>query len=115
MPNCQPPEHSRFPLNRKDHTQKHPNGYLTPLLKRLLEKKISIEDPETQKKIKAQVKHALLWRLILNGTQGETDAIKEILNRVDGKVKEEIMHSGEVKIMETIKIDNEKLEIKIGK
>lgn len=67
------------------HTQKHPNGYLTPLLKRLLTKKISFEDPETQKIIKSDVAHALLWRLILNGTQGETPAIKEIIDRIDGK------------------------------
>jgi hypothetical protein len=35
-----------------------------------------------------------MWRLILNGTQGETQAIKEIIDRVDGKVKENVELSG---------------------
>lgn len=69
-----------------NHTQKHPNGYLTCLLKRLIEKKIRYEDPETQKLIKGTVKDALMWRYILNGCQGETQAIEGILDRVDGKV-----------------------------
>ena len=75
------------------HTQKHPNGYLVPLLKKLLTKKINIEDPETKKLVKAQVKDAVIWRLILNATQGETPAIKEIIDRIDGKVKDKTEHS----------------------
>jgi len=77
---------TQFPLNRKDHTKKGP--YLIPLLRRMLKKKISFEDPETQKIIKGRVKDAVLWRLILNATQGETPAIKEIIDRIDGRVKE---------------------------
>jgi hypothetical protein len=71
------------------HTKKGP--YLGPLLKKLLEKKITIEDPETQRLVKATVKDALLWRLILNGTQGETKAIETILDRIDGKVPTPVM------------------------
>jgi hypothetical protein len=67
-----------------NHTQKGP--YLTCLLKRLIEKKIRYEDPETQKMIKGTVKDALIWRYILNGCQGETQAIEGILDRIDGKV-----------------------------
>ena len=109
-----PNKATRFPVNRKDHTKTGP--YLTPLLKKLLEKKIRIEDPETQKIIKANVKHALLWRLILNGTQGETPAIKEILERIDGKVTDKTELSGSVAVtqMGTVKIDNIPLELKIG-
>lgn len=81
-----PPVNTRFPVNRQNHTQKGP--YLTPLLKKLLEKKIRYEDPETHEIVKGQVKHAILWRLILNATQGENEAIKEILNRIDGKLSE---------------------------
>lgn len=64
----------------------HKGPYLTPLIKKFLEKNITYEDPETQKKIKGRVKDAIIWRLILNGCQGENEAIKEILNRVDGKL-----------------------------
>jgi len=81
----------RFPKGYRsgNNNKKHPNGYLTPLLKRFLNKKIDITDPETQKKVKALVKDAVIWRLIFNATQGENEAIKEILNRIDGKVESE--------------------------
>lgn len=84
-----PPIDKRFPVNRplRPHTQKHPNGYLTPLLKRFLKKTINYEDPETRKIIKGKVKDAVIWRLILNATQGETHAIREIIDRIDGKLK----------------------------
>ncbi len=76
-------KNTRFPVNRQDHTKKGP--YLIPLLKKFLEKSIDYEDPETQKMIHGKVGDAVIWRLILNATQGENEAIKEILNRVDGK------------------------------
>lgn len=82
---------TRFPVNRQDHTQKHPNGYLTPILKKLLNREMSIKDPEVQRifnsKIgtKAQLKKILALRWILNGIQGDNEAIKEIFNRIDGK------------------------------
>jgi len=86
VPHCRPPVEHRFKIGNPsgNHTQKGP--YLLPLLKKLLNKKITIEDPETRKLVPAQVKDALLWRLILNGTQGETRAIVEIFDRIDGKV-----------------------------
>ena len=73
MPNLQNlrPYTKEHPGQR--HTQKGP--YLTPLLKKLISKKIQYEDPETQKIIKGQVKHAILWRYILNATQGDNQAI----------------------------------------
>lgn len=92
--NKKPPEHTRFPVNRKDHTQKHPDGYLTPLLKKFLNKTITYDDPETLKKIKGKVKDAVIWRLLLNACQGENTAIKEILDRIDGKVVQEVKGEG---------------------
>ena len=84
------PIETRFPVNRKDHTQKGP--YLVPLLKRLLNKKTNIADPEVQRILRGKVgdkritfKAIIMLRLILNATQGENEAIKEILNRIDGK------------------------------
>jgi hypothetical protein len=100
MPNCDPPIETRFPVNRKDHTKKGP--YLVPLLRKLLEKKITFEDPETRKMIEGTVKDALMWRLVLNGTQGDHQALKEILDRVDGKVAQELIgqgFSGDTKII----------------
>ena len=76
------------------HTQKHPNGYFLPLLKRYLEKKINYEDPETQKIVNGKVKDAIIWRLILNASQGDNQAIKEILDRLDGKVAQKLINEG---------------------
>lgn len=76
-------KNTRFPVNRQNHTQKGP--YLVPLLRKFLNKKINFEDPETQKMIRGRVKDAVIWRLLLNACQGENQAIKEILDRIDGK------------------------------
>lgn len=85
---------TRFPVNRRDHTQKHPHGYFLCKLKRFLKKKINYEDPETQKMIRGTVGDAILWRLLLNGAQGDNVAIKEILDRVDGKVAQQLIGEG---------------------
>jgi len=78
----------------KPHTQKHPNGYFLPLLKRFLKKKINYIDPETNETIKGKVKDAVVWRLILNATQGDNEAIKEIFNRLDGKTPQKLIGEG---------------------
>jgi translation elongation factor EF-1beta len=68
-------------------TPKRPRGkYLTSFLKRCLSKKIDYEDPDTQQILHGKVRDALVWRLIMNATQGETDAIKEVFNRIEGKI-----------------------------
>jgi len=74
------------------HTTKGP--YLTPLIKKFLEKKITFEDPETQKKIKGKVKDAIIWRLLLNAAQGENEAIKICLDRMDGKEIQKLVGEG---------------------
>lgn len=88
-----PPLETRFPVNRPyaPHTQK--GQYLTPLLKRLLNKKTNIADPEVQKILNGKIgnkkgtfKAILMLRYILNGVQGENQAIEGILDRIDGKV-----------------------------
>ena len=85
MPNCQPPTEHRFSSTNqpKHRTPRGPS--LTAFLKKCLKKNITYEDPETQKLIQGKVKDAVVWRLILNATQGENRAIEEIFNRIDGK------------------------------
>lgn len=117
MPRLLPPIDKRFPVNRPHAPNAGNKGpYLACLLRRLLEKKIKYIAPGTNKKITGSVKDALIWRLILNGTEGETTAIKEILERIDGKVEQKLLNelSGEVKIMETIKIDGIELTPDVG-
>ena len=82
-------EKGRFTSTRQPDPDKRPKTrpkYLTPLLKRFLNKEINYEDPETQAMIRGKVKDAIIWRLILNGTQGEISAIKEIFERLEGKM-----------------------------
>ena len=92
-----PSKDTQFPRHRQNHTKKHPNGYLVPKLKKLLNKKFRIKDPETEKIIKMAGADGVMLRLIWNALQGETPAIKEILERFDGKVKDKVEHSGEVR------------------
>lgn len=75
------------------HTKKHPNGYLLPILKKLLNTKIDITDPVTEKTIKKFAKNAIMEKLICNAACGDNTAIKEIFERVDGKVKDKTEHS----------------------
>lgn len=103
-----PSKTHQFPVNRRDHTKKGP--YLLPLLKKFLKKKIKYEDPETQKIIQGRVEDAIVWRLILNATQGDNQAIKEIFERTDGKVSQkstaEEAPSIETSLVELIKKHN---------
>lgn len=98
---------SRLVRPHAPNNKKHPNGYLVPRLKRLLSKKISYYSPENPEvKIEGTVRDALLWRLILNGCEGETAAIKEIIEKVDGKILP--VHEGanvDLKIVLVNKID----------
>lgn len=82
---CNPP--NRFSSENQPENRGRPKGQLlTTLLRKYLEKNISFEDPETQKIVKGKVKDAIVWRLILNATQGDNQAIKEIFERLEGKL-----------------------------
>ena len=83
-----------FAPGHKVYPRKKTGTYLTPLLRKCLEKKIDYIDPETNLKINGRVKDAIIWRLILNAAQGDNDAIKEVLNRVDGKTIQKLIGEG---------------------
>lgn len=105
-------KNTRFPINRQNHTKK--GKYLVPLLRRFLEKRINYQDPETSKIIKGKVKDAVIWRLLLNATQGENEAIKEILNRIDGKIDTNGKNGRQIQniIYNTIKVEvNDKPQV----
>lgn len=81
--------------------KKHPNGYLTPILKKLLNKKMTINDVEVQKifnlkpeERKAKLKKIIMLRYILNAVQGENKAIEGIFERMDGKVAQKLLGEG---------------------
>ena len=97
--NLRPFSSTHQPAN---HNKNRPKQYLTPLLKKLLNKSIDYEDPDTKQLIHGKVKDAILWRLLLNAAQGETDAIKVILDRLDGKAVQTLVgenFAGDTKIV----------------
>jgi hypothetical protein len=79
------------PIN---HNKNRPKKYLTPLLKKYLNKKIDYEDPGTKKIIHGKVKDAIVWRLLLNAAQGDNTAIKEIFDRLEGKAEQKLIGEG---------------------
>jgi hypothetical protein len=113
MPTPAPPKRTRFPVNRKDHTQKGP--YLGPLLRKVLEGDFSISDPESGLKLTMPGKKALILRLVWSGLNGEVSAIKEILDRVDGKVTQKVVQSEPTYTqMGPIIIDGKPLHFDVG-
>jgi len=97
MAYCDPPVETRFPVNRPHapHTQKHPNGYLTSTLKKLLSADWDIKDAKIKKllknsNLKETVATALVLRRILNGCEGDDLAIERIFDRIDGKVPQKL-------------------------
>ena len=91
MPRLMPPIDKRFPVNRPYAPNK---GHKGPLLKTILRKLLTGEMPAKDEKTKQllislglrpNIAAWLMLRLALNGTEGETKAICEIMDRVDGK------------------------------
>lgn len=93
-------------------------GYCSPEaeIRKLLEKKISYEDPTTKKPINGKIGQAIAIREIYNALEGDQKALEYIIDRMDGKTAQKILNemSGEVKVMGRIKIDGKELEMKVG-
>jgi len=81
------------------HTKKHPNGYFTPILKNLLNKKIDVTDEKVQailnlkKPTKLEIRQIIMLKYAANAMSGDNTAIQGIIDRVDGKVKDRVEHS----------------------
>ena len=119
MSNPNPSPATRFPVNRQDHTQTGPR--LTTILKKLLSAEWEVNDPKVQALIEKcgldrTIEVILCLRRVLNGTEGDDQAIERIFDRIDGKVaqKTELEHSGQIVMMPSVKIDGKELEIKVG-
>ena len=112
---CDPP--NRFSSTNQPKHHAGPRGhYLVPLLRKALAKKVNFQDPDTKRMIKIPVAEAIALRLIFNGLQGDIRAIKEIMDRVDGKVTQKSSNElyGTVVMMPTIKRGGKPVEYKIG-
>lgn len=71
-------------------------GYASPTaaLRKLMDKKITYEDPTTKKMTTGKIADVLAIRLVLNGCQGEYTALKDIMDRIDGKPADKVQHTG---------------------
>jgi len=90
MPRLMPPIEHRFTKENAPHVKGPRGPYLLPLLKRYLNKKITVPNPEkiNGALVKMRVKDAIVWRRILNACEGDDLAIERIFDRLDGKVAE---------------------------
>lgn len=68
---------------------------LATILKRLLEQKIDLKDPITKEQTKKEIQEALMLSLVGRGLKGDITAIKEIFERIDGKVPQSVQHAGD--------------------
>ncbi|MFA5499475.1 MAG: DUF5681 domain-containing protein [Candidatus Omnitrophota bacterium] len=115
MPNKQPPKDKQFPVNRPYAPHAGFKGpYLTPLLRKVLNKSYTLTDPDTQKINKLKGKDAVMIQLVRTALKGDVAAIKEILDRIDGKVIQKIENEITVKEMGRVKINGKPLETDIG-
>jgi len=89
----------------KPHTQKHPNGYLTCKLKRLLKKKIyPYANPITQVTETLEGGEAIILATIWAALQGDMKATDLIYERIEGKVAQAI--TGKIDHEYTVFIEN---------
>jgi hypothetical protein len=63
-------------------------------LRKLLEKKITYEDPETKQMVTGKIALVIALREILNACQGDQNAIEDITERIDGKVEQKLVGEG---------------------
>jgi len=64
-------------------------------LTRLLRKKIDWTDPYTKKVMRGSLSKIIALRLIYNACDGNNEAIKEVLDRIDGKNIQKILNEGQ--------------------
>ena len=94
---CKPPlnKQKRFSTTYQPEHNGRPKGpSILTEIRHILEKKITYTDPDTRKKVKGKVAEVIAIRHILNATQGDHNAITDILDRIDGKPAQKIEGEG---------------------
>lgn len=103
---------TRFPVNRKDHTQK--GKHISTLLNEIASKKFRYENPETQTISRIRGDKALVIAAFWQAIQGNGRILKEVWERMYGKVPDEFKGQITFNQMGEVFIDGKKLEVKIG-
>jgi len=92
---CKPPVEHRFrPGNKIKGGRPKGSISVSTELRKLMDKSIQYEDPETHKQVRGKIAHVIALRLVLNALNGEYSSIKDILDRIDGKPVERREISG---------------------
>lgn len=71
---------------------------LSTILKEYLELEVETEDPVTGKKVTAQVKEIINAKLIRKAMLGNDRSITEIFDRLEGKPKQKLDVTGDMKV-----------------
>ena len=119
LDNLRPFSSTHQPKKRKGKTTE--GFYLTPILKKLLNKEMEISDPEVQQVLglkdgtKAEMKKIIMLRYILNAMQGENKAIEGIMDRIDGKPPDTVIDNSQHTHYTTVKVEvNDNTEIPLA-
>lgn len=94
MPNLRIAEYNkatRFPVNRQNHTKKGP--YFKCALMRLMKKKWPMQCP-TGELVNMQGTEGIASALWWEALRGDINAIREVIDRVDGKVPQKLEGEG---------------------
>jgi len=93
---CSPPA---APFSKTNQPKKNgrPKGSLSmrTVLKKILNQEIDFDDPLLGKKVRKPVHELIALKLVALGISGNMDAIREINNRIDGKLKSIEINVGE--------------------
>jgi hypothetical protein len=90
-----PPVEHQFKPGQSGNPNGAPKGpYLTTILKKLLDEEIEIVDAETGLKRKIRKSELVTVALLKQAAKGNVKAIREIMDRIDGKVPQKIGLTG---------------------
>ena len=108
-------KNTRFPVNRKDHTKKHPEGYLTAKLKKWLKKAMyPARNPDTGEIEKVKGFDAVAISIIKAALKGDMRAAEILLDRLEGKPVQKVENVISVNKMGDITLNNKELEFEVG-
>ena len=95
---CDPPKEHRFSSENQPKNRGRKKGAisLTAQLKKMLKKSLKHYDPLDKSDKEDIIKNHLINILLAKGLSGEDRALKEILDRIDGKAKENITLTGNI-------------------
>ena len=81
-----------FPPGVSGNPKGRPKGSknFSSILNGIIERKIDIKDPLTLENARLTAQEALMLRLVSDGLNGNILAIREIMDRVDGKTKQTV-------------------------